>query len=84
METTIATIRKNTKEEIRISLSEWEGHDLINVRVWMDPYEGGERKPTKKGVACKVTLLPDIIAALQQAEAEARVAGLLNTTKQEN
>ena len=77
MEKLVETIRKNASEEIRISLSEWEGHDLVNIRVWMTPYEGGERRPTKKGIACKVALLPEIIAALQAAESEARKAGLL-------
>jgi hypothetical protein len=42
MDKHITTIWKNASEEIRISLSAWEGHDLINVRVWMDPYEDGD------------------------------------------
>ena len=81
MDKHIATIRKNATEEIRVSLSEWEGHDLVNIRVWSDPYEGDERRPTKKGIACKVALLPDIIAALQEAVVEAEAAGLLEPTK---
>jgi hypothetical protein len=74
----IAVIRKNSAEEIRIELSEFHGHDLINIRVWADPRDGGaERIPTKAGIACRVALLPEIIEALQQAEAAARKAGLL-------
>jgi len=73
-----AVIRKNALEEIRVEISELNGHDLVNIRVWAEPRNGGsERIPTKAGIACKVTLLPELIEALQQAEAEAREAGLL-------
>ena len=74
----LATIRKNALEEIRVGLSEFNGHDLLNIRIWTDPRNGGsERIPTKAGIACRVALLPEIIAALQQAEGEARARGLL-------
>ena len=73
-----AVIRKNGSEEIRVELTQFNGHDLINIRVWTDPRNGGsERIPTKAGIACRVALLPEIIAALQQAEVEARARGLL-------
>jgi hypothetical protein len=75
----IAVLRKNAFEEIRVELSEFNGHDLIQVRVWIQPRNGGkERIPTKAGIACKVTLLPDLISALKKAEAAAQAAGLLS------
>jgi hypothetical protein len=74
-----SVIRKNAVEEIRIGLSEFNGHDLISIRVWADPRSGGgERVPTKAGIACRVALLPELIEALRRAEAEARAAGLLD------
>ena len=74
----LATIRKNAAVEIRIELTQFNGHDLLNLRVWTDPRNGGsERIPTRAGIACRVALLPEIIEALQQAEAEARARGLL-------
>ena len=74
----LATIRKNALEEIRVGLSEFNGHDLLNIRIWTDPRNGGsERIPTKAGIACRVALLPEIIEALQRAEAQARARGLL-------
>ena len=74
----ISVIRKNAAEEIRVGLSNFNSHDLLNVRVWAEPRNGtGERIPTKAGIACRVALLPELIAALQQAEAEARMRGLL-------
>ena len=75
----ISGIRKNAAEEIRVELAEFNGHQLVNFRVWTDPRDGGaERIPTKAGIACRVALLPELIAALQQAEAEARGRGLLS------
>ena len=75
----IATIEKNKLEEIRVGLSDFNGHDLLNIRIWAEPRNGGvERIPTKAGICCNVRLLPDLIAALQKAEVAARQAGLLS------
>ena len=43
-------IRKNKTEVIRISLKEYQGHKLIDLRVWYED-ENGEYKPTKKGIS---------------------------------
>ena len=74
----LATIRKNALEEIRVGLSELNGHDLLNIRIWTEPRNGGaERIPTKAGICCNVRLLPELIDALQKAKAQARARGLL-------
>ena len=74
----VAVIQKNKLEEIRVGLNEFNGHDLINIRVWAEPRSGGsERIPTKAGIACRVALLPELIDALRKAEAEAHKLGLL-------
>lgn len=78
MEKHIATIEKSQIEEIRVDLSEYQSLDLIDIRIYAN-YEPGntERRPTKKGVSIRVGRLPEIIAALQEAEREAVEAGLL-------
>jgi hypothetical protein len=74
----LAVIRKNAIEEIRVELSEFNGHDLINIRVWADARNGGaERIPTKAGIACNVRLLPELVEALRQAEIAVRNRDLL-------
>jgi hypothetical protein len=74
----IAVIRKNAREEIRVELSEFNGYDLVNIRVWVEPRDGGaEYIATRSGIACRIALLPEIIVALQKAELKARNAGLL-------
>ena len=36
MDKLIATIPKNTTEEIRIELGEYRGYDLVSIRVWAE------------------------------------------------
>ena len=79
MEKTIRTIRKSQREEIRVGLSEFakDGttYNMAFARVYFD--DGAEYRPGRNGINVRVELLPVLIAALQQAEAEARAAGLL-------
>ena len=42
-------IQKNSREVIRISDSEYEGHKFIDLRIWYS--DNGEYKPTKKGIS---------------------------------
>lgn len=74
--TAIATIKKNSREELRVTLDEFRGHHLVNIRVFYDAGDG-EKKPGKQGIAVKVELLPELLAALGTAEKVARQAGMM-------
>lgn len=64
------TIRKNSKEEVRLGIEEFKGHRLVNIRVWYDA-GNGEMRPGKHGLAVRLELLPEVRAALAQlAETE--------------
>jgi len=67
MDQLIDTVKKNSREEIRIGLGEYKGHPLVSIRVWMT----AEDLPTKKGLAFNPALLPEVIAALEAAQKEA-------------
>ncbi len=73
----LATIRKNSSEELRVSLDEFRGHQLVALRVWFQSSDG-EMRPGKQGLALKVDLLPELRAAILEAEAEALRRGLIN------
>lgn len=75
----IAIIEKNTQEDVRVTLDEYSGHQLIDVRTFVDFKSGNTegRGPTKKGVSLNVAKLPDLIAALETARGEAERRGLL-------
>ncbi len=75
-DTIVATIPKNAREELRVSLSEFKGVDLVNLRVW---FKAGDdtMRPGNAGLAMRLDKLPEIITALQAAEREARAQGLV-------
>ncbi|UWR10948.1 transcriptional coactivator p15/PC4 family protein [Sulfitobacter mediterraneus] len=62
-------IRKNSREVIRVTREEFNGHDLVNIRVFFDA-GGGVLKPGKQGVAFRAALLPELQAALGSMVAE--------------
>ncbi len=80
MEKLIATIPKNQREEIRVALSvftkDGAPYHMVSARVHYDD-GSGQYRPGKNGLNVQVKLLPELVTALQQAEAEARAAGLL-------
>jgi hypothetical protein len=77
----IAEIAKRGDDVVRVSLTEFNGKSLIDVRVFV-PYKAtGKIGPTPKGVSLRLDRLPELVAALQKAEQQARAAGLLNGSK---
>ena len=68
----IATIPKNSLEQVRIQVCTFLGNQYIDVRVFYRENEAdGECwHPTKKGIRAHCELLPDLIAGLQDAQRE--------------
>lgn len=63
-------IQKNIREVIRVSASEYEGHNFIDLRIWYD--DDGEMKPTKKGIS------------FNPSKAEEVIEGILKVTEETN
>ena len=69
---TVATIRKNNSEEIRVGIVEHGGVALVDLRVFVAPRGGqDEPRPTPNGICIPHTQLPHLIEALRIAEREA-------------
>ena len=85
MDKQISIIETSKFRDLRVGISEYKGYDMVQVRQWVTPYQGddSERIPTKNGVSFNVRDLPAVIAALQEAEQEARAAGLLADSEPE-
>lgn len=69
MDEVIAQFEKNATEVVRVSLTEFRGHKLIDFRVYYSDDEG-QYKPTKKGVSLSVGLYTDFkkaVLALEKA-----------------
>src|SRR6266704_1034398 len=62
---------KNRKHDaIIVSLSRYQGHVLVDVRMHaMD--KSGKLVPTPKGLALKITRLPNLVRAIEKAHAKA-------------
>jgi hypothetical protein len=59
----------NGKDVIRVSLSEFEGHTLIGLRIWYKPDENSdELRPTQKGIAIPAGLYSDLKTAILELE----------------
>ncbi len=62
MDTVISKIKKNATEEIWITLGEFKGHSLLNMRAYFHAADGSH--PTRKGFAINVSALPELKDAL--------------------
>ena len=67
MDEVIAQFEKNATEVVRISLTEFRGHKLIDMRVYYSDDEG-QYRPTKKGVSISVDLYTDFKRAIYALE----------------
>jgi hypothetical protein len=72
----MTSVRKNSRETIRVELSEFNGRQIAGLRVWFEA-DDGTMRPGKAGIAFKVELLPEVNEALRLVEDEARRRGLL-------
>ena len=67
MDKVIAEVEKNAREYLRISLTQYKGCDLVDIRSYVEGNEG-QKVPTKKGICFKTDLLGNIIDGLQEAQ----------------
>jgi len=74
----ISQITKNAREVVFLSLSEFKGHRLIDIRVHVPGDEEGDWVPTRKGVSLSVGLYPAFKQALVQLEQALIKQGLLD------
>lgn len=72
MEKTVMTIQKNRAQEIRVELKEFKGHNIIDIRIWNSVPDSEEKRPTTKGVAMNVELLPQLKEAVELLEKEVK------------
>ena len=55
-------IQKNSREVIRISESEYEGHKFVDLRVWYN--DNGEMEPTKKGISFNPSKAKEVVEGI--------------------
>jgi len=57
--------KKNTKEVVRATLKEWDGKDLVDIRVHFQD-TAGEWRPGPKGLCLQASMLPELKIAVEK------------------
>ena len=70
MEKFIGEITKTANVKTIIRLTEFKGHELLDIRDHFKPRGSTTYSPTRKGIAIDKSKVSDIITLLEQAEAE--------------
>ena len=68
--TVLASFERYGEEELRIAISHFRGRTLLDLRIWYPPEDGGEYKPTKRGITLRADEIETTIQALQRAQIE--------------
>ena len=71
----VGEFQKNAKEVVRVRLTDYAGHKLVDVRAFWTDASTGELRPGK-GLCLRRELLPQLIDALTVAEGMAVADGL--------
>ena len=80
MDRLISKFRKNAFEEIQISAREFQGRQLVDIRIFAGP-RGQETKPTKKGVSIPIELYGEFGKAVANLEEILEEEGLYEHSK---
>jgi len=65
----IHEFNKNSTEVVRIQLTEYDGKQLLDIRVWVQN-DKGDFVPTRKGISIRVDQIDDLKEAIDKAAEE--------------
>ncbi len=77
MEKDVAVFEKNKYQDVKFRISEYQGNDVIDIRIWTQPPQGGEKVPTGKGVNINIKLFPKLKEAVLKLEKDLTEASML-------
>jgi len=77
VEKDVAVFQKNKYQDVKIRVSEYQGNDVIDIRIWTQPPQGEEKVPTGKGININVRLYPELKAAVEKLGKELAENNLL-------
>jgi hypothetical protein len=64
---------KNSREQVRATLTEWGGHTVADLRVWIG--QGADAHATRKGLTLRVEHLPELQRAVDALTAALEAEG---------
>ena len=74
---TVAEWRRSEKERIRITLHEYKGRNVIDLRTWWEDQTGRERAG-RHGITLDVSHTAKLAKGFKRALVKARKAGLID------
>lgn len=77
MDKTVSVFQKNKFQEVRISIREFKGNDLIDIRTWTMTQGSEDMVPTAKGVSININLLSKLQKALGEVEKELKSSNMV-------
>jgi len=66
MEKDVAVFEKNKYQDVKVRISEYQGNDVIDVRIWTQPPQGENKVPTGKGININVRLYSKLKEAVDE------------------
>jgi len=66
-------IKKNSRESIVISQTEFKGNDLVDMRIFFTNKDG-DLSPTKKGLSIRLEKLDELVATLSALSQDINLA----------
>ena len=57
---TLYEFTRNQNETVRLTLREYKERKYIDLRVFYQPEDSSEMRPTKKGITLALELLPEV------------------------
>lgn len=73
----IAQWPRNIRESLRVTLDEFRGRPIIDIRCWYWN-EAGELKPGRSGITVSTRHLEQLAAAIVEAAKQAKERGLID------
>ncbi|MFC2169959.1 transcriptional coactivator p15/PC4 family protein [Acidobacteriota bacterium] len=58
---------KNSVEKVKITLQEFKGHKLLDIRVYYEK-DKNEFLPTKRGISLSLDLLSELLAGIKKVK----------------
>lgn len=66
--TVVHKFQKNPEEEIRMTLRDYKDRRYLDVRLWFQPSNGGDYRPSKKGITFSVDHLDELKKGLERVK----------------
>lgn len=72
----IGEFEKNSKEVVRVSLQQYAGNDVLNLRIFYRD-SNGDWKPGKDGITIRAAQFPQLAALLSEAGKALKEFGII-------